>query len=104
MDPQREEKAVPLPGTPSEFDYFEVETRWATWFVSTTMARHIETALDRRRAPSWVVFVDVVGSRIRCRTDAIVSIVENTAEQRARYRERNRRMKQERDADGVWDE
>lgn len=103
MDTTKQGTTQPLPGDRSDLDCFEVETRWSTWLVSTTMARHIEDCLERPDCP-WVVFVDVVGSRIRCRVDVIVAIVESTVEQRQRFRERNRRLRQERNADGVWDE
>jgi hypothetical protein len=39
----------PEPGQPKAGgDYFLVSTECCTWYVSTAMARHVETSLDRR--------------------------------------------------------
>jgi hypothetical protein len=89
---------------PPELDYFEVETRWATWHVSTAMARHVEQCLDQVPPAGWITFVDVAGARIRVRTDAIHTIAQSTRSQRALGRARERSLRDERRHEGDWDE
>ena len=67
-------------------DWFVVYTGDCTWLVSTAMARHIERALDGRRPPRWVTFVDVAGARVRILSGAIYCIEQSTAEQREAWR------------------
>ena len=106
MDQKLKDRTEPTPGDgeQGDLDYFEVETRWSTWYVSTVMARHIQGILAASKPPRWLTFVDLVGARILIRTDAIVSIAQNTAEQRSRARIRHRLLRRERQLDGEWDE
>lgn len=88
----------------SDRDYFVVATPNASWYVSTVMARHIEQALDSAPPREWVAFVDLSGSRIRVLTRQIESIIQCTAEQRARDRAFWRAVRREHRADRDWDE
>ena len=85
-------------------DYFEIETRCGTWHVSTVMARHIEADLDAGERPAWISFVDVVGARVRVRTDTIQSLTQSTAAQRAMGFARMKRLREERQAEAGWDD
>ncbi len=67
-------------------DWFVVYTGDCSWLVSTEMARHLERALDARRPPRWVTFVDLAGSRVRILSGAIYCIEQSTAEQREAWR------------------
>ena len=55
-------------------------------YVTPAVAREIERVLDRRWRPRWLVFRDRVGSRVRLPTDAVRTLVQSTAAQRARDR------------------
>jgi hypothetical protein len=64
-------------------DYFVVAGEFCTWYVSTEMARFIESCLDVRRPAEWVKFVDLAGARVRLRVRNIAYLAQCTAEQRA---------------------
>jgi hypothetical protein len=81
-------------------DYYVVAGEFGVACVSTQTARYIESVLDRRWVPAWVVFRDRVGSRIRVRTRSIRSIVESTAAQRAGDRRLDRARRHEEENDG----
>jgi len=76
-----QERPPPGPG-----DYFVIQTRESWFFVSTFMARAIQSQLGRFIRPRWITFVDVVGACVRVRSDRIVTIVQSAAEQRASIR------------------
>jgi len=80
-----------------ELDYFVVSTRGDSWLVSTTMARHIEACLDADPSAPWITFVDIMGSRIRVRSEWIHTISQSTSEQRARAVALQRALCQEHD-------
>ena len=82
-------------------DFFVVSTEGDTWCVSTEMARHIDACLDATPAPTWIVFVDVTGARVRVRSEAIESLTQRTVEQRALSRTFERLAQNERRADGL---
>lgn len=67
-------------------EWFVVYTGDCSWLVSTEMARHIERALDARRAPRWVTFVDVSGARVRLLSGAIYCIEQSSPAQREAWR------------------
>lgn len=87
------------PGT-----YFCVATRSGTWYVSTAMARHIETCLDAEPRPAWIRFVDLSGASVRVRVRDLEYLNQSTPEQRALEREFNRAMSRERKADRNWED
>ncbi|MGE5926620.1 MAG: hypothetical protein ACM357_04655 [Gemmatimonadota bacterium] len=68
-------------------DWFVVYTGDCSWLVSTEMARHLERALDARRPPRWVTFVDLAGARVRILSGAIYCIEQSTAHQREAWRQ-----------------
>jgi hypothetical protein len=97
-----EEPERPLPGPG---DYFIVSTTDGFFYVSTAMARAIETALDRRWPRArWVTFVDLSGSRLRIRASTILGLFQSTAAQRAAMRSFERNQKVEIRTDKDWDE
>ena len=90
---------------PEAGDYFVIQTRDSSWFyVSTVMARAIDRRLDRFIRPRWITFVDIAGSRIRLRTDDIVSMVQSTSVSRAGDREFTRVRHAEEAEDRDWDQ
>lgn len=85
-------------------DHFIVSCRSASFFVSTEMAAHIEACLDGRKPSKWIVFVDVIGSRVRVRRREIEYLLQSTSEQRAADRAYGRAMRQECKADRNWED
>lgn len=89
---------------PEAGDYFVIQTRDSSWFyVSTVMARAIDQRLDRFLRPRWITFVDISGSRIRLRTEDIVSMVQSTPMSRAEDRAFARVRYAEDGEDRNWD-
>jgi hypothetical protein len=89
---------------PHAGDYFIVSGENSTWYVSTRMARFIETVLDAEPEVRWVKFVDLSGSRVRLRTRQIDYICQCTADQRHLDREFSRALTRERKSDRSWGE
>jgi len=98
------EESEPESVKPSAGDYFIVSGENSTWYVSTEMARFIETVLDAGPGVGWVKFVDLSGSRVRLRTRQIDYICQSTVDQRALDREFSRALTRERKADRSWGE
>lgn len=92
------------PGEPTG-DYWVVRGECGFYQVTRETAREIEDALDRLDAPTWVVFTDVVGSRIRVRSQHINAVYECTTAQRSAQRAFDRRLEQEEKTErGPWEE
>src|SRR6266545_5557348 len=89
---------------PDAGDYFIVSGECGTWYVSTEIARFIESILDARPRARWVKFVDLAGSRVRLRSRQIDYICQSSAEQRASHRAHSRALSRERKADRTWEE
>lgn len=85
-------------GSPRE--YYWVCTERFGVPVSREVARAIERQLTRTPPPEWLVFRDLVGSRIRVRASLIERLVESTAAQRAADRAFQRERDKEEEADG----
>jgi hypothetical protein len=85
-------------------DYFAVAGEEFVYTVSGEMVRFIESVLDRWPRPTWIIFVDRHGSRIRIRSRLIQAITQCTAEQRAVERAFYRDLRQERKDGGTWDD
>jgi hypothetical protein len=98
------ENSEPEVVRPTAGDYFIVSAEGSTWYVSTEMARFIETVIDSWPRATWVKFVDLVGSRVRLRTRQIEYVCQCTVEQRALDREFSRALNRERKADRSWGE
>jgi hypothetical protein len=88
-------------GSEAAAHFFVVSTGLRCWYVSTTMARFIESELDRLWAPAWISFVDLSGSRVRILASQIRLIEESASEQRAFDRAVGRQM--DREAEGECD-
>jgi hypothetical protein len=81
---QKEETPEQRPGPG---DYYEVNSRLGTWYVSPESAARISRALDRDRPKAWLKFVDLNGSRVWVRSTQIESIAESTERQRTSERD-----------------
>ena len=91
-------------GTPQQAistDYFAVGGERGVWYVSTEMARFIESCLDARKPRAWVKFVDLSGARVRLRSGQIQYLAQCTAEQRAFKRRMYKAMEEEEEKE--WD-
>ena len=83
-------------------DYFVLDAEGMCWFISTAMARVVDTQLAAHPAPEWITFVDIVGSRVRVRTARVESLAESCQDQRAAYRAFRRAMSRERSSERNW--
>ena len=91
--------------TEEEFgDFYVVAGEFGAACVTRETAAWIESILDRWKVPTWVIFQDRVGSRLRVRTRLIRSIVESTAEQRAADRRLDRARQREEQEGRPWDD
>ena len=80
-------------------DFWVVSGDFGSVCVSAETAREIERRLDRFWTPTWLVFRDRVGSRVRVRARQIRAVAESTAEQRAGDRRIDRARRREEQAD-----
>ena len=67
-------------------EYFLLEAQQAQWMLSTDAARVVERQMDRWPRPRWVRFVDILGARVRVRTDTIRWLQQCTPETRDLWR------------------
>ena len=85
-------------------DFFVVAGDFGAACVTSETATQIEAVLDRTQVPTWIVFDDRAGSRLRVRTRQIRSIGESTAAQRAEDRRIDRaRQREEKDDHRPWE-
>ena len=85
-------------------DFFVVAGEFGAACVTSETAARIEEVLDRCDVPTWIVFNDRAGSRLRVRTRHIRSIGESTAAQRAEDRRFDRaRQREEQDDRRPWE-
>ena len=96
MEEQRE--------TPRYAEYFVLDTADGCWMISRQMAVFIEHELDRWPRPRWIRFVDVVGARVRLRTELIRSLGQSSAEIRSEWRRFYKEREQESKTEKDWDE
>jgi hypothetical protein len=99
QDQEEEGKQPPRAG-----DYFTVETRYATYYVSPDTARRIGAALERFWRPRWVKFVDLNGGRVWLKTTGVEAVVESNEAQRSRDRAFHHAQRKEEKADRRWDD
>lgn len=85
-------------------DYYVVNSRYDTYYVSSETARRVGACLERAWRPRWVKFVDLNGGRVWLRTASIESISESTEDARSRDREFQYARRQEEKADRRWDD
>ncbi|HEX2205193.1 MAG TPA: hypothetical protein VHG91_17915 [Longimicrobium sp.] len=85
-------------------DWFVVEARTESFYVSAETAARVSRQLDRRWAPRWLKFVDITGARVWVRASLIESIHESTEDARGREREFHYRRRKEEMADRRWDD
>jgi hypothetical protein len=86
-------------------DFFVVAGEFGVAHITSETAARIESVLDRRNVPAWIVFDDRVGSRFRVRTRLIRTVIESTAEQRAADRRYEKaRQREEKEDRRPWDD
>lgn len=98
------EEPEPEAVKPDAGDYFIVSGENSTWYVSTEMARFLDTMLDAEPRVRWIKFVDLSGSRVRLTVRQIEYICQSTVDQRALDREFSRTLTRERKRDRSWGE
>ena len=81
-------------------DYYVVAGESGLAYVRPETARYIESVLDRLWVPTWIVFRDRVGSRVRVRARQIRVVAESTAAQRKSDRRLDRARQHEEEKDG----
>ena len=89
---------------PRAGDYFTVETRSGTYYVSPETARRIGRVLERFWRPRWLKFVDLNGGRVWVLTAGVEAVIESSETQRSRDREFHYAKRQEEKADRRWDD
>jgi len=90
---------------PQYGDFYLVYGEFGCFGVTHAEAQRIESLLDRWRVPTWIVFHDRAGSRVRVRARGIRSLVESTAAQRAIDRQFDRARNDEEKKDRrSWDD
>jgi hypothetical protein len=86
-------------------DYYTVDTRSETFYVSRDTARAVEQTLDAAQPPRWVVFHDLSGARHRLATHLVERVSECSAAHRASLRAFYRARRLEEKADSrPWEE
>jgi hypothetical protein len=58
-------------------DYFTLGSLDGSWEIDYETAARIGRALDRRKRPRWMKFVDLHGGRVWVRTNTIVYVTES---------------------------
>jgi len=85
-------------------EYFVLATVEGDWMLSREMARFVERELERWRRPRWIRFVDILGARVRVRTDVIRALRQSSQEIRAEWRRfKDERQKESKDEPSDWD-
>lgn len=80
-------------------DYFLLGSMDGTWEIGCETAGRIGRALDRRKRPRWIKFVDLHGGRVWVRTNTIVYVTESSERHRAQRRTFHHLHDQERSSD-----
>jgi hypothetical protein len=96
---QESPREDPRPG-----DYYTVESRVDTYYVSAETAVRVGAVLERKWRPRWTRFVDLYGRRVWLRTDLIECIAESTEAQREKNRAFQYAQHREQKADRRWDD
>ena len=91
-------------GDPRPGDYYTIESRVDTYYVSSETAVRVGAMLTRRWRPRLARFVDIWGRRVWVRTDLIEAITESTEAQRERDRAFRYAQHREQKADRRWDD
>lgn len=104
MDKTREKQGEAPREDPRPGDYYTIESRSDTYFVSAETAVRVGAQLVRRWRPRWARFVDIWGRRVWVRTDLIEAITESTGAQRERDRAFRYAQHREQKADRRWDD
>jgi hypothetical protein len=89
---------------PRAGDYYTIDTRADTFYVSSETAARVSRLLERRWVPRWMKFTDVNGARIWLRASTIESVRESTEAARGNDRAFNYARRKEEIADRRWDD
>jgi hypothetical protein len=89
---------------PQAGDFWTIEVRCDTYYVSGETAARIGRMLERIWRPKWAKFVDLYGRRVWVRVDLVEAIHESTEAQRSRNREFDYARRKEERADRRWDD
>lgn len=103
MDKIKEKQQESPREDPRPGDYYMIESRCETYFVSAETAVRVGAQLTRRWRPRWARFVDLWGRRVWLRSDLIDAITESTDAQRERDRAFRHAQYREQQADRRWD-
>jgi hypothetical protein len=101
---KQKQKAEPPEHRSGPGDYYEVNSRYGSWYVSSETAARIGRALDRRKPRRWLKFVDLNGARAWVRTEYVESVAESTERQRTGEREFQYLRRKEDRSDRRWDD
>jgi hypothetical protein len=104
MDKTREKQAEAPREDPRPGDYYTIECRCETYYVTAETAVRLGALLLRRWRPRWARLVDLYGRRVWVRTDLIEAIQESTEAQRDRSRAFQYAQHREQKADRRWDD
>ncbi|MFL5537746.1 MAG: hypothetical protein ACJ8J0_02055 [Longimicrobiaceae bacterium] len=104
MDKTREKQGEAPRPDPRPGDYYTIESRCDTYYVSAETAVRVGAQLTRRFRPRWARFVDIWGRRVWVRADLIDAITESTEAQRERDRAFRYAQNREHKADRRWDD
>jgi hypothetical protein len=85
-------------------DFWTIEVRCDTYYVSAQTAVRVGALLERFWRPRWTRFVDLYGRRVWVRTDLVESVHESTEAQRSRHRAFDHARRKEEKADRRWDD
>jgi hypothetical protein len=104
MDKTRERQGEAPRPDPRPGDYYTIESRCDTYYVSAETAVRVGAQLTQRWRPRWARFVDIWDRRVWVRTDLIEAITESTEAQRERDRAFRYAQHREQKADRRWDD
>src|SRR4051794_23359005 len=89
---------------PQAGDFWTIEVRCDTYYVSAETAARVGARLERFWRPRWTKFVDLYGRRVWVRTGLVESIHESPQAQRSRNREFDPARRKGERADRRWDD
>jgi hypothetical protein len=67
-------------------EYFVLESSAGDWMISRRMVEFVESELDRWPRRRWICFVDLLGARVRLRTELIKALRQSSPAIRGEWR------------------
>jgi hypothetical protein len=89
---------------PGPGDYYELVSRYGSWYITAETAVRIGRELERRWRPRWIKFLDLHGGRAWVRASAVEHICESTERHRTGDREFHYLRRKEDLRDRRWDD